>query len=205
MRLPQTYSFDIILAADASTDRTMEIGEKILGNKGLVVNTSQGNVGCARKIAANTALKRFGTSKSLEQCWLANTDADCKVPSSWLIDQIEWANTGIQALAGIVKVDSFFEHAPWVSKRFQEEYILHPDGTHPHVHGSNFGVRADAYQRVGGWQDLETAEDHDLWNRLLLLGVPVLSPSKLWVYTSGRIKGRAPKGFADTLAGIREK
>ena len=29
------------------------------------------------------------------------------------------------------------------------------------------GVRADTYLRAGGWRGLETAEDHDLWKRLM--------------------------------------
>ena len=55
---------------------------------------------------------------------------------------------------------------------FRETYEIRPDGSHPHVHGANLGVRADAYLRAGGWADLRTAEDHDLWRRLLGSGEP---------------------------------
>jgi hypothetical protein len=110
------------------------------------------------------------------------------------------ADKGIQAVAGTVAVDTFEEHAPWVRARFEASYIIHPDGGHPHVHGANLGVRADSYVRAGGWADLSTAEDHDLWHRLHLTGARRHSASRLQVHTSGRRTGRAPNGFAGALA-----
>ena len=68
------------------------------------------------------------------------------------------------------------------------------------MHGANFGVRADAYLRAGGWGALETAEDHDLWGRLRDIGAIRLSSAALTVATSGRRVGRAPLGFAQALA-----
>jgi hypothetical protein len=135
----------------------------------------------------------------LSNLWLANTDADCIVPSSWLSDQIEFAVSGIEAVAGIVAVDSFEEHGPEVPARFRDSYSIYSDGTHPHIHGANLGVRADRYLDVGGWADLRTAEDHDLWGRLRRSGVRLLSLAQLSVVTSGRRVGRAPSGFAGTL------
>jgi hypothetical protein len=41
--------------------------------------------------------------------------------------------------------------------------VTYEDGTHPHVHGANLGIRADAYSDAGGWNDLTVAEDHCLW------------------------------------------
>jgi hypothetical protein len=66
-------------------------------------------------------------------------------------------------------------------------------------------VRADRYVDVGGWADLKTAEDHDLWGRLRRTGALLLSSSSLQVITSGRRVGRAPSGFAGALAAHNEK
>jgi hypothetical protein len=110
----------------------------------------------------------------------------------------------VQAIAGIVDVDSFQEHEARVPERFRSTYVLHPDGTHPHIHGANLGVRADVYMRAGGWADLHTAEDHDLWRRLTAAGAKKLSSSRLKVVTSGRRHGRAPLGFAGALAAHNE-
>jgi hypothetical protein len=104
------------------------------------------------------------------------------------------------AVAGTVSVDSFREHGPQVVERFRATYRIDPDGSHPHIHGANLGVRADAYVRAGGWSNHETAEDHDLWGRLLKTGAVTQSTNSIEVATSGRRVGRAPHGFAEALA-----
>jgi hypothetical protein len=68
------------------------------------------------------------------------------------------------------------------------------------IHGANIGVRADAYLRAGGWADLKTVEDRDLWRRLLHTGAVTRSTAHIEVATSGRRVGRVPNDFADALA-----
>src|ERR1035438_132616 len=85
-------------------------------------------------------------------------------------------------------------------QRFRLTYLIHSDGTHPHVHGANIGIRADAYLESGGWRHLMTAEDHDLWQRLHRGNHRRRSDASLRVVTSGRRIGRAPHGFANALA-----
>jgi hypothetical protein len=135
---------------------------------------------------------------------LANTDADCCVPQNWLLDQLNAASEGVEAIAGTVNVDSFCEHRPGVDSIFRRKYLIHSDGSHPHVHGANLGVRADTYIRAGGWSCLETGEDHDLWDRLAKTRARTLSSCAITVLTSGRRIGRAPRGFAGTLAAHNE-
>jgi len=189
---------DVIVVDDASSDRTREIAESILRDEGVVISTTDGIVGSARSLAARTALSRYNGPTHLH--WLANTDADCCVPETWLLDQLAIAETNIQAIAGIISVDNFSEHQTEVAERFRASYLIHPDGTHPHVHGANLGVRADAYLRAGGWSSLPSAEDHDLWNRLHTTGSRRVSLGSVKVVTSGRRIGRAPLGFAQALA-----
>jgi glycosyltransferase involved in cell wall biosynthesis len=196
--LPATINATIVLVSDSSTDRTAEIAEKLIGGRGNVLRTRAGTVGTARALAASYIIEE--TIAPLSTVWLANTDADCIVPSAWLRDQINFASSGIEAVAGIVSVDSFEEHGPEVPARFRRSYSVHADGTHPHIHGANLGVRADRYLAVGGWGNLKTAEDHDLWGRLGRTGVRLLSSAQLQVVTSGRRVGRAPSGFAGALA-----
>jgi glycosyltransferase involved in cell wall biosynthesis len=196
--LPVTIRATIVLVSDCSTDHTAEIGYSLIGEYGSVLQTRAGTVGTARALAASYAIEKM--TAPLSKFWLANTDADSIVPSSWLRDQIDFAASGIEAVAGIISVDGFEEHGPEVPERFRTSYSIHSDGTHPHIHGANLGVRADRYVEVGGWADLQTGEDHDLWGRLKRSGARLLSSVQLQVATSGRRAGRAPNGFAGALA-----
>ena len=163
-----------------------------------MLETVVGNVGKARRLAAEAALKRY--SGPLDRCWLANTDADSVVTTEWLTEQLKLVEAGAQVVAGIVDVDNFGEHSSLVEARFRHSYKLYSDGSHPHVHGANFGVRADFYRLAGGWSNRQTAEDWDLWNRLAMVGAKRQSATQVRVITSGRKTGRAPEGFAAALA-----
>lgn len=196
--LPHGVTSDVIVVADCCIDSTASLAQHLLGPRGTVLATHAGNVGLARALAAQEALRRFPGNPA--QCWLANTDADCAVPETWLLDQLQLARQGYAAVAGIIDVDCFAEHLPTVEERFRQTYLIHSDGTHPHVHGANLGIRADSYLATGGWNPLPTAEDHDLWNRLRSSSYPHVSDARLQVLTSGRRVGRAPLGFAGALA-----
>jgi glycosyltransferase involved in cell wall biosynthesis len=200
--LPVTATSDVIVVSDCSQDQTRTVAETILKDSGLVLEADRGNVGSARAMAAAAAIARCHIP--LNRCWLANTDADCEVPGDWLVSQLDFAEQGFEAVAGIIDVDSFVEHRQWVEERFRLTYLIPADGSHPHVHGANLGVRADAYLAAGGWSQMRSAEDHDLWNRLHLEGHTGVSDAALRVITSGRRVGRAPSGFADALAAHNE-
>ena len=197
-RLPLPITCNLIVAVDHSTDRTGEVAERMLRSYGVVVYTNAGAVGVARGLAADTALA-LHTGPS-DRHWLANTDADCSLPENWLLQQVAFAATGCEAIAGTVDVDGFEEHGLNVPSRFRETYLIGGDGSHSHIHGANLGVRADAYIRAGGWRGLETREDHDLWSCLIQTGASTLSTNCVKVVTSGRRNGRAPHGFAEALA-----
>ena len=190
---------DVVVVVDSSTDGTWELAQQLVPETlGVVVRADLGVVGASRALAAEVLLARY--AGSTRRCWIANTDADCEVPASWLVDQLTLAESGVEAVTGIIDVDHFSEHGPGVERRFRETYLVDADGGHPHVHGANLGVRADAYLRAGGWSELATAEDHDLWNRLGQAGCRRRSVARMSVVTSGRRVGRAPHGFAGALA-----
>jgi hypothetical protein len=143
------------------------------------------------------ALER--AAHDVRHIWLANTDADTVVPADWLNVQLDLADHGADAVAGIVELDVDADDR--LRQAFGASYRLGRDGTHRHVHGANLGVRADVYRAVGGWRHLRTGEDHDLWKRLLAAGTCVSATASV-VRTSGRLAGRAPHGFAADLATI---
>jgi glycosyltransferase involved in cell wall biosynthesis len=189
---------DIILVSDSSTDRTTAVAKRCLKERGLVVVCDEGAVGPARRLGVKNALRR--RRAPISHCWIANTDADCIVSNTWLTDQLTLAKRGVEAVAGTIAIDNFDDFEAEVPARFRESYLIHPDGSHPHVHACNIGLRADVYLHAGEWPSVITGEDHALWQKLLQDGVKPLSTCDLNVVTSGRRVGRAPNGFAAALA-----
>lgn len=200
--LPPCVTTDVIVAVDRSTDLTFQIAKEMTRGRGLAILIESGVVGKARAVAAETAMQRY--RGPWNRLWLANTDADCVVPDIWVIEQLLLANKSAEAVAGTVEVDSFEEHGPEVLERFRASYVIGSDGSHSHIHGANLGIRGDVYRNSGGWRELATAEDHDLWHRLRDLGVRRVSVDHTRVITSGRRTGRAPHGFAEALAAHNE-
>ena len=185
----------VAVVADACTDDTAQRAQTALGPRGEVIESSARAAGAARQIGAQAILRRF-TCIPRDALWIANTDADSSVPTDWIREQLRLAAQGYCGVAGIVGVD-FVGGLPHSSlRRIMHDYVVHPDGSHPHVHGANMGVRADAYLDAGGWKELRLAEDHCLWNRIRARNWQTISSSSSRVTTSGRLKGRAPGGFA---------
>lgn len=192
----------VVVVADACSDGTADLAARLLDDRGEVLEIDKGSAGWARHLGAARVLEQFAMVPR-ERVWLANTDADSAVPPSWLADQLALADLGVAAVAGIVKVDSFRDHPAIVRRRFSLCYDG-PSDEHPHVHGTNLGVRADAYEAVGGWPAINLAEDHGLWSALAAGGWPTVSTRSLFVTTSGRGVGRAAGGFADLLTALGE-
>lgn len=195
IRIQQSF---IVVAADRCDDATVGIASSVLGSRGRVVEVDEGSPGAARRRGAQAVLDEL-RSVPHQRLWLANTDADSYVPPDWITRQLHLADRGATAVAGIVEVDSFGRYGKQGHAAFGRHYVLHADGTHPHVHGANMGVRADVYLDAGGWLDVATGEDHCLWRRVRERGWRVESSTSSIVMTSGRLHGRARGGFADTL------
>ena len=196
-RLPDSVKVRIVVVADSCTDATRPVARGALRGAGTVITTHARSVGVSRAVGAAHLLRHI--SQRPRRLWIANTDADSLVPPTWLVDQLAAADNGIAAVAGLIEVDSFDDLVPGAGPVFRHRYTAQIGVDHPHVHGANLGVRADAYIDIGGWAPVTTAEDHDLWNRLRTAGWPVQADPSLVVVTSGRLTGRAPAGFADGL------
>jgi cellulose synthase/poly-beta-1,6-N-acetylglucosamine synthase-like glycosyltransferase len=187
----------ILVVADRCRDGTVRRATERLGRDGAVVAVAAGSAAAARASGASIAIGRH--HGRLDHLWLANTDADTTVPRDWLDQQLHLARLGVAAVAGTVAVDSFAEHPPHVPEAWHARYDGPAHLPHPHVHGANLGVRADAYAAVGGWPERPCGEDHGLWAALRGAGYRCASPRSLVVTTSGRAVSRARGGFADVL------
>ncbi len=95
-----------------------------------------------------------------------------RVSLTWFEQQLGLANRGYCGVAGIVRIRNTGRLDRETMQALLSDYTIHPDGTHPHVHGANLGVRADAYVDAGCWNQLALAEDHCLWSRVNARGWP---------------------------------
>lgn len=181
----------IIVVLDGCTDATAEIAGSFGGVQLTAITAS--NVGAARRAGATAA---FGGGDRASELWLANTDADSEVPASFLTRIVAEAQRGAHLVLGTVLPSPIL--SPAVRAEWLSRHHLRDD--HPHVHGANFGVRADAYLELGGWQPLVTGEDADLAKRATLTGhLRITRTASIPVVTSARQSGRAPRGFSSYL------
>jgi glycosyltransferase involved in cell wall biosynthesis len=177
----------IIVVADGCLDATAAVAAAVPGVRVLEIESS--NVGTARGVGAREAMRRGAD-------WIANTDADSRVPIDWLTRQLRLAQAGVDVVIGGVRPDvgdlSAQQIAAWVA--------THPVGRpNGHIHGANLGVRAEAYRAVGGYRTLPEHEDVDLVERLALAGFDLVALGRGEVLTSGRPVGRTPGGYARFL------
>lgn len=198
--LPSSVATSCVIVADGCHDDTAAIARRwsvANGQPCVVIECSERSAGAARALGTSTAIRdATKTGVHPSTLWLAHTDADTVVGADWLVSQIDVADRGIDAVAGIVDLDG--PVSARLSRRFRAHYQVNTDGTHSHVHGANIGMRASTYLDAGGWDARPTGEDHDLWIRLKAVGTCV-SSTAIVVRTSARLIGRAPAGFADDI------
>lgn len=192
----------IVVIVDSSHDTTESRARlRLTDPPDLVVAANLRCAGAARRLGVEAGLAAAGP-RPLSTVWLASTDADTLVPPHWIERQLAHARSGMAAVAGVVDLLADTDSDLRLRRRFDDAYLIHADGSHPHIHAANLGVRADAYRSVGGWRPLATGEDHDLWNRLTARGWPTRSAADVTVATSARRRGRAPDGFAADLVAL---
>lgn len=126
--------------------------------------------------------------------WVATTDADSRVPPSWLTAQLDLARDGVELMVGRVRPDPS-DLAHDVISRWWHHH-RHPASTP--VHGANLGFTLAAYQRAGGFPDLREHEDVAFVEAALRTGCRWTQTGP-WVQTSGRTRSRTPGGFAGYL------
>ena len=184
----------VVVAADDCADSTAALAR---GEGARVVEVTHRNVGAARRAGAARALE-LARPRSMDDVWLATTDADTLVPAHWIPAQLALAR-GADAVVGTVEVRDWSDRPPSAAELFARTYpVVRPYG-HPHVHGANLGVRASAYLACGGFPALACAEDHALVAALVADGYRVSRPRDLVVVTSARRASRVVGGFGDLL------
>ena len=184
---------EVVVVADACRDSTAAVAEAVVRGWGEVLAVEIGSAGGARAAGVRAYLARHDRPSS-RRGWRAPTPTRSS-PTTWIDHQLGLARLGVAGVAGIVAVDSFTDHPAHVPARWAGLYDGPLDDPHPHIHGANLGLRADAYLAVGGWAALEQGEDRQLWAALQDAGYPVASPRSLVVTTSGRAQQPRPRGL----------
>jgi glycosyltransferase involved in cell wall biosynthesis len=191
-------SVHVAVVLDRCSDNTAQIVGRNSGVHAIVIDAGQ--VGRARAAGAATLLAAIPHKRNA--IWIANTDADSTVPRNWLAIMIDRADSGADLVLGTVIPDgrtSSHLRQLWTAAHVQRD-------DHPHVHGANFGIRADAYLSVGGWDATSTGEDVLLADRARSAGyLRIDRIGSIAVTTSGRLVGRAPDGFAGYLQRLTDE
>lgn len=181
----------VVIVLDQCTDASAAVVARWPAFDSIV--TDAGAVGAARRSGVRHLVGRQGQPATTT--WLATTDADSAVPSTWLTTQLAFARNGTELVLGTVWPDAALtdaEQERWASKHSLVE-------GHPYVHGANLGIRADRYLEAGGFPPVDIDEDVLLVSALRALRVSETRTARIPVLTSGRLNGRAPGGFAGQL------
>lgn len=196
-------------AARCFVPRAMSVGVEEI-----VLPRAQAHAGGARRVALDRAAALVGDAPA-DGGVLMTTDADSVVDPGWIAANLAEIAAGADAVAGVVAFDEATRAGlPPLPLRALEWRLaeLHarlaslidprphdPWPNHIWAWGASLALTVSAYRTIGGLPPVPLAEDralaaaieaHDL--RLRHSHAPV-------VFTSARLHGRAPGGFADLL------
>jgi glycosyltransferase involved in cell wall biosynthesis len=194
---PDICTVQTVVVLDACDDDTAEVAARFPGVH--LIATNVRCVGATRQLGANHAI---ATTNDPRRLWLANTDADSEVPRNWLTHMVAEANTGADLVLGTVLPGAGLPRA--VREMWLAQHQLRRG--HPHVHGANFGIRADVHLSLGGWESVGADEDTGLAQRAVSAGTArIVRTASIPVVTSARLVGRAPHGFSSYLRQLHER
>ena len=182
---------EVRIVLDACTDASAEVASRF----GFTSLTSTaGRVGAARAVGVSHAIDALA-EVPVGRLWIANTDADSRVPPGWLTN-FRAISRIADVCAGTVRPDfddlSIAQRSLWLRTHIRGR----PNGN---IHGANLGVRATTYLAAGGFAPIGEHEDVDLIARCRSNGAVVAASDDAEVITSGRLIGRTAGGYAGFL------
>ena len=122
----------VVVVLDACSDRS----EDAIARPVRAMSVSGRNVGAARAAGFAAAAPR-----SDARTWLATTDADSVVPTTWLADQAVHHRALVQGVVGTVSVD-WQQHSATTRGRYDRLYrVRDPRGARACARGEPWGAR----------------------------------------------------------------
>lgn len=189
-----TATVQVVAVLDACTDGSARIldGWPTVD----VVTVDHQNVGLARAAGIRHAISTSG--RDTTDMWIANTDADSRVPEAWLLEHLRHAENGFDLVVGGIRPAprdlSDDQFSSWADRDATARGLpMDPS----RIHGANLGIRAAVYTAVGGFLPLTVGEDVDLVSRVRRSGARHVATARARVETSARTVGRMSGGYAD--------
>ncbi|GAB3144988.1 glycosyltransferase [Amycolatopsis sp. NPDC004378] len=195
-RLPAGIAHAVCVVADRCRDSTAAIARAA---SDVVVSEAARTIGEVRDLGIARVRERLGSPAA--ETLLLSTDADTCVTPGWALVHLARARQGYHAIAGTAELSAPFSESEQALRRYDRLLDQAPGS----VYGANLGVRADAFDAVGGFGRCATGEDHDLWRRLGRAGFRRCFEPAAPVVTSARLDGRAPDGLAALLRRLAEE
>ncbi|MGC5585158.1 DUF3253 domain-containing protein [Ornithinimicrobium sp. W1665] len=193
--LPVVVSVVLHRCTDGTADRVGEVAAAHPDVRWVVEDSDAGTLGAARADGVEAG-RAHDALAALDPAtvWVASTDADSRVPHTWLRAQRDLADRGLDLVLGTVepREDGSESARLWHAQHHLAE-------GHLGINGANLGVRLSAYDRAGGFPALDDGEDVQLVHALRDGGMPWTSTDGTRVVTSSRRQGRAGRGFARFL------
>lgn len=203
---------------DASAAIAMNLAHDLpcdLVLRAVTLPPERANAGVARRLAADLAAAALAERGMGGFVFV--TDADSEVAEDWLCAQWRALRGGADVVAGRVDYDPR-DMRLWpahlrLRERREEQYrrmltrlghVIDPDPhdvwpRHDHASGASLGFSLAAYRKIGGVPEIPVGEDRAFVAQAKRVGCRVRHDGAVAVKTSGRMKGRAPGGAAETI------
>ena len=156
--------FEVILADNGSTDRTIEIFSSWSDRLRLSVVEKPGvNI---------SAMRNVGVAIS-SGAILGFLDADCMVPSNWLKD----AENFLKVCPGIVGAHVRIpRNSTWIARCWFDDEHRNQPGETSYIPSGNLLISRSAFDNIGGFKEsLKTNEDYEICQRAKRAGYTVQS------------------------------
>lgn len=207
-------SFALCVFFDACTDNSRAVVSALAGSLpfpitcGCDAGENHPNAGRARAMAATFALAAH------PEAALLTTDADSEPDPGWIAANLS-ALGRADVVAGRILLDDpggapiqarliRYHDRLHARRRIIDPVAWEDEVSHHWTSGASMAFSPAAYEALGGFAPVPRGEDADIADRAWRLGLRLRRDARATVRTSSRRQGRAPGGFATSLAALDE-